>query len=454
MHSDTDDIGDLYHTSYRKLVAQVYAFTTDLAEAQDAVQEAFARALARRDTLAGVDAPEAWLRTVAVNIVRRRWRRRQLLNAILLRERPLTRVVEEAPQPDRADLRDALATLPRTYREVIVLHYLADLPVDEVANILEVPVGTVKSRLSRGREALKGLLDDVEAPPLDQVKQRARTIRTRRRVAQTSAALAVMAMSTVLFLRLDPQATVPPAEGPPPQVLNYAGSGLTLRSIPEFGNAPNLEGVIDRFEAEGPSAYLSTTDGVRAFSTDGGQTWFVDDKAQPPQTPAPPPGFTPTWLRRNASGVVVATGVKDGKPTVVYQDGGVWKTLLSATQGDNITATVWGDHLTVLVLRGRTIVDVHVGEISGLYKISNITDLSIEGEPIRLPDGRLLVVDTSGKWQLSPDNGQSWRPAGGNMPTARSLHQTADGYVALNLFDAGWIAISTDGVRWQKLPIR
>jgi RNA polymerase sigma-70 factor (ECF subfamily) len=46
---------------------------------------------------------------------------------------------------------------------VIVLHYLADLPVDEVAALLEVPVGTVKSRLSRGRTALAGRLDGYPA---------------------------------------------------------------------------------------------------------------------------------------------------------------------------------------------------------------------------------------------------------------------------------------------------
>jgi len=51
-----------------------------------------------------------------------------------------------------------MAGLPRVFREVIVLHYLADLPVDEVAGILDVPVGTVKSRLSRGRAALAARL--------------------------------------------------------------------------------------------------------------------------------------------------------------------------------------------------------------------------------------------------------------------------------------------------------
>ena len=151
-------LAELYHASYRRLVTQLYAFTTDLTEAQDVVQEAFARALARPRGLSDVDTPEAWLRTVAINVVRRRWRRRQVLDTILRRTRPVQELVASAPGPERADLRDALADLPRVYREAIVLHYLADLPVDEVATVLEVPVGTVKSRLSRGRAALAARL--------------------------------------------------------------------------------------------------------------------------------------------------------------------------------------------------------------------------------------------------------------------------------------------------------
>ena len=153
-------LGELYHACYRRLVAQVYAFTTDLAEAQDVVQEAFARALARPGGLADVDSPEAWLRTVAVNVVRRRWRRRRLLDTILLRDRPLARTVETAPGPERADLRQALAGLPDPYRQVVVLHYFADLSVEEISGLLEIPTGTVKSRLSRARAALAERLGD------------------------------------------------------------------------------------------------------------------------------------------------------------------------------------------------------------------------------------------------------------------------------------------------------
>jgi len=166
MTIDDQGIAELYHAAYRRLVTQLYAFTTDLGEAQDVVQEAFARALARPGVLADLDNPEAWLRTVAVNIVRRRWRRRVLLDAILLRDRPVQRFIDLPPGPERADLRTAIAALPRQFREVIVLHYLADLSVEETARVLSVPVGTVKSRLSRGRAALAERLDGYPYPEM------------------------------------------------------------------------------------------------------------------------------------------------------------------------------------------------------------------------------------------------------------------------------------------------
>ena len=57
----------------------------------------------------------------------------------------------------------ALRQLPDSQREVLALHYLADLPVLEVAELLGVPEGTVKSRLMRGREALAALLSEEES---------------------------------------------------------------------------------------------------------------------------------------------------------------------------------------------------------------------------------------------------------------------------------------------------
>ncbi|GAA3291976.1 RNA polymerase sigma factor [Dactylosporangium vinaceum] len=156
------DVGEVYHACYRRLVVQLYAFTTDLNEAHDAVQEAFARAVARPRGFTGIDNPEAWLRTVALNVVRRRWRRRRVLDRLLLRERPLQEHCDTPDLDTRTDLTEALDAIPRSYREVIVLHYYADLSVDEIAVALNVPSGTVKSRLSRGRTALAARLRGYE----------------------------------------------------------------------------------------------------------------------------------------------------------------------------------------------------------------------------------------------------------------------------------------------------
>ncbi|MDR7280678.1 RNA polymerase sigma factor [Catenuloplanes atrovinosus] len=157
---DERALTEIYHACYRRLVTQVYAFTTDLTEAQDVVQEAFARALARPGTLTSLDNPEAWLRTVAINVIRRRWRRRKLLDTILMRDRPLIEAVSPPPGPERPDVHAALARIPAGYRQVITLHYFADLPVEEIAQLLDLPTGTVKSRLHRGRAAMSELLAD------------------------------------------------------------------------------------------------------------------------------------------------------------------------------------------------------------------------------------------------------------------------------------------------------
>jgi RNA polymerase sigma factor (sigma-70 family) len=62
------------------------------------------------------------------------------------------------PVGEHLDLHVAIRRLEEDLRSVVVLHYLADLPVDEVAAILDIPAGTVKSRLSRARTALAARL--------------------------------------------------------------------------------------------------------------------------------------------------------------------------------------------------------------------------------------------------------------------------------------------------------
>ena len=155
-------VREAYQAYYRRLVATLYGLTADYGEAQDLVQEAYARALARPKTFLDVADPEAWLRTVAVNLARTRWRRRRLLDT-MIRTGRVTPTPESVPgaNPNRVLLVAALAKLSRPTRETIVLHHIADMSVHEVAEQLGIPVGTVKARLSRGRALLAELLHEA-----------------------------------------------------------------------------------------------------------------------------------------------------------------------------------------------------------------------------------------------------------------------------------------------------
>lgn len=159
-----ETLQQLYEASYRRLVAQLAAMTGDVAEAEDLVQEAFARAVGRWQTLRQYDNPEAWLRTVAMNLARSRWRRASRGTAVLRRLRA-THEDAPPPSPDHVTLVEALRGLPATQRETLVLFHIGDLPVEEIARQLGVPAGTVKARLSRGRAALAEVLreDQKEA---------------------------------------------------------------------------------------------------------------------------------------------------------------------------------------------------------------------------------------------------------------------------------------------------
>jgi RNA polymerase sigma-70 factor, ECF subfamily len=145
-----------YASSYRRLLGQLFAVTGDLAEAENVLQEAYARAFARWSRVGAYDLPEAWVRRVAINLAAMADRSLRRRARALLRLGPPPVVPEFSPE--LLDLRDALAALPLGQRQVIVLHHLVGLPVEEVARELRLATGTVKSRLARGRAALAGIL--------------------------------------------------------------------------------------------------------------------------------------------------------------------------------------------------------------------------------------------------------------------------------------------------------
>lgn len=153
------EFADFYAAWFRPIAVQLYAHTGDLVEAQDVVQEAFCRALARWPRVSRYDEPAAWVRRVAWNLATSRWRR---LRTALAATRHHHEELEPGPNPDRVAVVAALATLPERQRRAVVLHYFADLPVAAIAAEMEVSAGTVKSWLHRARTALQPHLDDTQ----------------------------------------------------------------------------------------------------------------------------------------------------------------------------------------------------------------------------------------------------------------------------------------------------
>ena len=125
-------------------------------DAADATQEAFASAFRGIATFRG-GSFKAWLIRIVVNACYDLLRRRR--QTVSLDEEPSEGPAIAVPDhADRAvaaaDVQRALMMLPVEFRAVLIMHELQDLPLEEISATLEIPVGTVKSRLHRGRAAL------------------------------------------------------------------------------------------------------------------------------------------------------------------------------------------------------------------------------------------------------------------------------------------------------------
>ena len=154
---DEAEFDDFYTSSRSRVTAQVYAMIGDRDEAQECVQEAYARAWSHRRKLDRAEHPEAWVRTVAYRLAVSRWRR--TMRGRRAPDRALSSSGSAAPPSENhVAVVAALKRLPEAQRRVLVLHHIADLPIHEVAREVGAPEGTVKARLSRGRAALAALL--------------------------------------------------------------------------------------------------------------------------------------------------------------------------------------------------------------------------------------------------------------------------------------------------------
>lgn len=149
--------------------------TRDADLADDLVQSALERALRKRWSWKRTGTVRSWMFSVLHRTFldhQRSVRRRRHWTGLLQRER--REDIEHPPQEawvERTSILDALGRLPDEQRAVILLVAVEGFAYDDVARVLNIPVGTVRSRLSRGREALSDLWDDhAERPRLRSVK--------------------------------------------------------------------------------------------------------------------------------------------------------------------------------------------------------------------------------------------------------------------------------------------
>ena len=160
----SDAFDALVLSGYRSLARMAYLMSGDSATAEDVVAEAFARAWVPWQR-GGVDDLGPYVRRTVVNLCLQGQRRRFLERLALERFRPRPDATpgESADVvADLVDVRRALQALSAEHRAVVVLRFFADLSEHETAEVLQLPIGTVKSRTSRALKALRPVIGGTD----------------------------------------------------------------------------------------------------------------------------------------------------------------------------------------------------------------------------------------------------------------------------------------------------
>jgi RNA polymerase sigma-70 factor, ECF subfamily len=151
----TSNVASLFKQHYEPLVKSLCFVALDRELAADAAQEAFFQLYRRWDRIGQYDDPAAWVYRVAINKCRDH--RRALARANRLFERLAGAAREDRADPWAPDVEftHALRRLPTRQRAAAALHYVAGLPLDQVAAVMDISEGTVKSHLHRARQTLR-----------------------------------------------------------------------------------------------------------------------------------------------------------------------------------------------------------------------------------------------------------------------------------------------------------
>ena len=148
-----DSVAELFGRHRRRLIGLAAAVTLDRSVADEIVQEAFAGLTSRIES---VRDPEAYLQRSVINLAIGVVRRRERARSVVLQP------IEPSDIPDIDELWDVVAHLPVQQRAVVVLRFWEDLSQQQIASVLSIPLGSVKSTLHR---ALLVLKDKLQTSP-------------------------------------------------------------------------------------------------------------------------------------------------------------------------------------------------------------------------------------------------------------------------------------------------
>lgn len=178
-YRDGDDgaFTELVRRYKTKIISTAYRVLGDYAKAEDIAQETFLRVHRNADRYRSIAKFSTWIYTIALNVARnelRNTKRKRLVSLDAFgsdgENEPTTyEIPDESAPPDqeienrelRAIFDEAIQKLPARYRTVFVLRDVDDLSYEEIAEILKVPKGTVKSRINRARQRFRELIEPV-----------------------------------------------------------------------------------------------------------------------------------------------------------------------------------------------------------------------------------------------------------------------------------------------------
>ena len=162
-----EEIVEMYD---KRLYNVLCAFTGDQDEALDITQETFISAYKAYDKFRGDSDPFTWLYRIGLNLFRKKYsrkKRREFLWAKHREKEPPKLIETHTPSDDleaseRSRLvRQAISRLPEKQREAVIFKYLNDYSYEEIAELANCSLGTVKSRLSRAKRALGDILEGM-----------------------------------------------------------------------------------------------------------------------------------------------------------------------------------------------------------------------------------------------------------------------------------------------------